>query len=123
MNVTQTKGSIGRVVFLNEKVFTELASYLKQYRAKTETQPLFYTEKREDSTANTLTQWFFSLYKKAGISSASSHSGGRTFITNLAIKGVGVRVLASLAGYKSLNTIMIYIDTNDEIKRQAVELL
>jgi integrase/recombinase XerD len=66
---------------------------------------------------------FFWLYKKAGIGSASSHSGRRTFITNLANKGVGVRVLASLAGHKSLNTTMIYIDTNDEIKRQAVELV
>jgi integrase/recombinase XerD len=123
LSATQTKGSVGRVVFLNEKLRTELASYLKQYRAKTATQPLFYTEKREGFTANTLTQWFFWLYKKAGISSASSHSGRRTFITNLANKGVGVRVLASLAGHKSLNTTMIYIDTNDEIKRQAVELI
>lgn len=65
----------------------------------------------------------FWLYKKAGISSASNHSGRRTFITNLANKGVGMRVLASLAGHKSLNTTMIYIDTNDEIKRQAVELI
>lgn len=34
-----------------------------------------------------------------------------------------MRVLASLAGHKSLNTTMIYIETNDEIKRQAVELI
>jgi integrase/recombinase XerD len=123
LSATQTKGNIGRVVFINEKLRTEIASYLKQYKAKSATQPLFYTEKRAGFTANTLTQWFFWLYKKAGISSASSHSGRRTFITNLANKGVGVRVLASLAGHKSLNTTMIYIDTNDEIKRQAVELI
>lgn len=123
LSATQTKGNIGRVVFINEKLRTELASYLKQYKAKTITQPLFYTEKRAGFTANTLTQWFFWLYRKAGISSASSHSGRRTFITNLANKGVGVRVLASLAGHKSLNTTMIYIDTNDEIKRKAVELV
>ena len=123
LSATQTKGNIGRVVFINEKLRIELASYLKQYKAKTITQPLFYTEKRAGFTANTLTQWFFWLYKNAGISSASSHSGRRTFITNLANKGVGVRVLASLAGHKSLNTTMIYIDTNDEIKRNAVEML
>jgi integrase/recombinase XerD len=63
------------------------------------------------------------LYKKSGVSSASSHSGRRTFITNLANKGVGVRVLASLAGHKSINTTQIYIETNDEIKRNAVELI
>lgn len=33
-----------------------------------------------------------------------------------------MRVLASLAGHKSLSTTIIYIDTNDEIKRQAIEL-
>lgn len=123
LTATQTKGNVGRVVFLNEKLRSELGAYLKTYNAKSNAQPLFYTEKRTGFSANTLTQWFFWLYKKAGISSASSHSGRRTFITNLANKGVGVRVLASLAGHKSLNTTMIYIDTNDDIKRQAVELI
>jgi integrase/recombinase XerD len=123
LSASQTKGNVGRVVFVNEKLRTELGNYLRNRRIKDKDKPLFYTEKREGFNANTLTQWFFWLYKKAGISSASSHSGRRTFITNLANKGVGVRVLASLAGHKSINTTMIYIDTNDEIKRRAVELV
>ena len=123
LSASQTKGNVGRVVFVNEKLRTEFDNYLRNRRIKDKDKPLFYTEKREGFNANTLTQWFFWLYKKAGISSASSHSGRRTFITNLANKGVGVRVLASLAGHKSINTTMIYIDTNDEIKRQAVQLL
>ena len=123
LSASQTKGNIGRVVFVNEKLRTELATYLRTYKVKDRALPLFYTEKSKGFTANTLTQWFFWLYKKAGISSASSHSGRRTFITNLANKGVGVRVLASLAGHRHLNTTMIYIDTNDDIKRRAVELV
>lgn len=123
LSAAQTKGNVGRVVFVNEKLRTELAAYLKSFKPKSMTQPLFYTEKSSGFTANTLTQWFFWLYRKAGISSASSHSGRRTFITNLANKGVGVRVLASLAGHKSINTTMVYIDTNENIKRQAVELV
>ena len=123
LSANQTKGNVGRVVFVNEKLRAELTNYLNYLKIKDRQKPLFYTEKREGFTANTLTQWFFWLYKKAGISSASSHSGRRTFITNLANKGVGVRVLASLAGHKSINTTMIYIDTNDEIKRRAVELV
>ena len=119
----QTKGNVGRVVFVNDKLRTEFASYLHAHKVKDRTHPLFYTEKRSGFTANTLTQWFFWLYKKSGVSSASSHSGRRTFITNLANKGVGVRVLASLAGHKSINTTQIYIETNDEIKRNAVELI
>jgi integrase/recombinase XerD len=123
LNSSQTKGNVGRVVFVNDKLRTELMSYLHAHKVKDRTQPLFYTEKRSGFTANTLTQWFFWLYKKSGVSSASSHSGRRTFITNLANKGVGVRVLASLAGHKSINTTQIYIETNDEIKRNAVELI
>jgi len=74
-------------------------------------------------TANTLTQHFHYLYKRAGVFGGSSHSGRRTFITSLATQGISVRVLASLAGHKSLNTTMRYIDVNDDMKRRAVELV
>jgi integrase/recombinase XerD len=63
------------------------------------------------------------LYKRAGIAGGSSHSGRRTFITNLAAKGVGVRVLMSLAGHRSISTTQAYIDVNDDMKRKAVELI
>lgn len=85
--------------------------------------PLFYTEKSVGFSANTLTQWFHWTYKKAGIGGASSHSGRRTFITTLANKGIGVRVLASLAGHRSIAVTQAYIDVNDEMKRAAVELV
>ena len=57
------------------------------------------------------------------INGASSHSGRRSFITNLAGKGIGVRVLASLAGHKSIMVTQQYIDVNDDMKRNAVELV
>lgn len=119
----QTKGHYGRVVFLNDKLRAELAAYLRTVRVKDPQQPLFYTEKAAGFSANTLTQWFHWTYKKAGISGASSHSGRRTFITNLANKGIGVRVLASLAGHRSIAVTQAYIDVNDDMKRQAVELV
>ncbi|UOD50381.1 tyrosine-type recombinase/integrase [Orrella daihaiensis] len=118
----QTKGKHGRVVFLNDKLREELAAYLNTRRIKQPTQPLFYTEKAAGWTANTLTQWFHWTYKKAGIAGASSHSGRRTFITTLASKGIGVRVLASLAGHRSIAVTQAYIDVNDEMKRAAVQL-
>ena len=70
-----------------------------------------------------LTQNFFWLFKRAGIAGASSHSMRRTFITNLASKGIGVRVLASLAGHRSIAVTQRYIDVNDDMKRNAVELV
>ena len=62
-------------------------------------------------------------YPKCGLADASSHSGRRTFITRLANKGVGVRVLAALAGHSSIATTQRYIDVNDAQLANAVELL
>ena len=45
------------------------------------------------------TQLLLRIYDAAGIADATSHSGRRTFITNLAAKGIGVRVLAELAAH------------------------
>jgi integrase/recombinase XerD len=47
----------------------------------------------------------------------------RSFITNLANKGIGVRILASLAGHRSIAVTQKYIDVNDDMKRRAVELI
>jgi len=49
--------------------------------------------------------------------------GQPNFITHLAKKSVSVRVLASLVDYRSIATTQRYIDVNDEIKRQAVDLI
>lgn len=45
------------------------------------------------------------------------------FITTLANKGIGVRILASLAGHRSIAVTQRYIEVNDEQKRNAVELI
>ncbi len=123
LSATQTKGNKGRVVFVNEKLRTELAAYLKHYPVKDNLLPLFYTEKRKGFTASTLTQWFFWLYRKAGISGASSHSGRRTYATGIASNGTSLRVLMRLMGHKSVSTTAIYVDANDDMLRKAVELI
>ena len=46
----------------------------------------------------------------------------RSLITNLAIKGIGVRVLARLAEHRSIAVTQKYIDVNDDMMRNAVEL-
>jgi len=97
--------------------------YLTTRHIKDSTIPLFHTSCRLGWTPNTLCQHFFWLYKKSGITSASSHSGRRSFITTLANKGISVRILASLAGHKSIAVTQKYIDVNDEMKRNAVELI
>ena len=126
LSAEQTKGNEARVVFVSDKLRKELELYTRLMNASNNNPALkfFYSQKRNSDgfTANTLTQFFHYLYKRAGIDGASSHSGRRTFITNLATKGVGVRVLMSLAGHKNISTTQAYIDVNDDMKRKAVEL-
>jgi integrase/recombinase XerD len=124
LDADQTKGNFARVVFVNDKLRKELTKYLSLYAPINHDQKLFYTQKRmkEGFNANTLTQHFHHLYRAVGIEGASSHSGRRSFITNLASKGVGVRVLMSLAGHRNIGTTQAYIDVNDNQKRAAVEL-
>jgi integrase/recombinase XerD len=122
LSTEQTKGRFARVVFLNDRLRSEIATYLRNSKRASHL-PLFPTAKKAGFTANTLTQWFHWVYKRAGIAGASSHSGRRTFITNLANKGIGVRVLASLAGHRSIAVTQAYIDVNDDMKRRAVELV
>jgi integrase/recombinase XerD len=123
LSAAQTKGNNGRTVFINEKLRAELSSYLRTHKHRHPSEQLFFTEKQIGFSANSLAQWFFWVYKKAGLGGASSHSGRRTFITSLANKGIGVRVLASLAGHKSIQVTQHYIDVNDGMKRAAVELV
>lgn len=119
----QTKGRHARTVFVGQRLRKELALYVATIKRPAPDKPLFHTQKRAGFTANTLCQHFYWLYKQVGIDGASSHSGRRTFITNLANKGVGVRVLMSLAGHRNISTTQAYIDVNDEMQRAAVDLL
>ncbi len=120
-----TKGQYARVVFVNERLRKELEKYTATYLPEDMAAKFFYSQKKSSDgfNANTLTQHFHFLYKRVGIDGASSHSGRRSFITNLASKGVGVRVLMNLAGHRSISTTQAYIDINDTMLRSAVELV
>ena len=121
----QTKGRHARTVFVNAKLKREFEAYLRIYPQSKPEHRLFYTQKRtaDGFTPNTLAQHFHYIYKRAGIEGASSHSGRRSFLTNLAAKGVGVRVLMSLAGHLNLASTQKYLDCNDDMKRRAVEMV
>ena len=124
LQANQTKGKEGRTVVLSEKLQKELTAYVKTVDVTDRTAAFFGTQKepKRGFTANTLAQHLMYIYRKAGIDGASSHSMRRTYITNMAAKGVSVRVLMSLAGHKNISTTQAYIDVNDDMKRRAVEL-
>jgi integrase/recombinase XerD len=134
LSSAQTKGKKGRTVVLSDKAQAEIKAYL-QYRFKlkdllavtfTDTsRALFISQKdcHRGFSASTLCQHFHYIYKGAAISGGSSHSSRRSFITNLANKGVSARILMELAGHKSLNVTQRYIDVNPEMLRASVALL
>jgi integrase/recombinase XerD len=123
LDASQTKGNRARRVFINAKLKKELGSYINLLGAdRKPSDALFRSQKRRAFNANTMCQLFLNIYSECGIKGASSHSGRRTFITNLASKSVSVRVLAVLAGHSSIATTQRYIDVNDQQLRNAVEL-
>lgn len=125
LHATQTKGNKGRTVTLSDKLRKELANYASTIKSPGADWAFIPSQRdrKNGFTSNSLGQEFISIYKRAGIDAATSHSGRRTFITNLANKGVSARVLMALAGHRNLSTTQRYIDVNDDLKRVAVNLL
>ena len=125
LSAERVKHNNARTVFLSTRLQAELADYIQTRVWLYATQPLFSTQRgiRYAFTANTLTQHFHYMYRRALVFGASSHSGRKTFITSLASQGVSVFVLASLAGHRQISTTQKYVTTNDDMKRRAVELV
>ncbi len=120
---SQTKGARTRTVFVNKHLRQQFAQYRACLPLADAAEPLFRSQQGRAFSANTMCQLFLNIYRACGLSNASSHSGRRTFITRLANAGVGVRVLAALAGHSSITTTQRYIDVNDTQLANAVELL
>ena len=129
----QTKGKHARTIVLADKLRKEILTYLqtrfdtKQLIALTYTdamnKPLFATQKRLGFDSNTACYHFHMLYKNAGLVGASSHSGRRSFLTQLSAKGVPIKVLMELASHRSIQTTARYIDVTADMKRAAVALI
>lgn len=120
---SQTKGGKARTVYVNQRLQRALAEYAATIRITDPKRALFESQKGGHFSGNTMCQLFLEIYKACGFKDASSHSGRRTFITRMAAQGVGVRVLAALAGHSSIQVTQRYIDVNADQLAAAVELL
>ena len=123
LRATQSKGGRTRTVYIGNKLKRALKEYQASIVRQRQDMPLFTSQKGGHFSANTMCQLFLDIYKACGLRDASSHSGRRTYITKLANKGVGVRLLAELAGHSHISTTQRYIDVNAEQLKEAVELL
>ena len=125
LSAAQTKGNAGNTVLVNKKLAAALKRYAAQYpkRLQHPNATIMFSAKGAGFTAQTVVNLFQTLYKAAAIDGASSHSGRRQFVTELADKGVNARIVQALARHKHLNTTMRYIDLNENKMRAAVELI
>ena len=125
LSADQTKGSDSATVLVNTKLKRQLVKFAKQYpvHVSTRTAPLLFSAKGGGFTAQTVVNLFKRLYKMAGIDGASSHSGRRQFVTQLADRGINARLVQVLARHKHLSTTQRYIDVNESKLRGAIELI
>ena len=120
-----TKGGHARTIFINERLRAELQAYADNNKCVDRSYPFFSSQKsiRAGFNANSLAQTFALLYAGAGLEGASSHSGRRTFLTNLANKGTAIHILKTLAGHRSISTTAAYLYSSPSQLKAAVELV
>ena len=109
-------------------VGTALQKSLKRFvdhvcKSKALNAPLIISQKGGSFSPLTIVQLFAKFYAKAGVTGASSHSGRRQYITELAENQINIRVIQALARHSHINTTMRYIDVNDVKLANAVEVV
>ena len=123
LDAARTKSKRARKIFLPKQMQRQLQAYVISVTKRPQHGYLFSKQKSARFSANTATQHLQRLYARAGIAGATSHSGRRTWLTTLSQKGVNVFVLADMAGHRSIQTTQRYVTVNDEMKRNAAELI
>lgn len=117
VNLTRnmTKGQKQRFAYIvSETLQAALRNYIAIRKNSKRNGWLFLTQSGLKFDPDTLQKWFGRLYKKAGITGASSHSGRRTFITRLIEQGADIKAVSRLAGHSNINTTSEYIADNPE---------
>jgi len=121
----QTKGSQSHSVYLSESVRKEISKYIESPKKflVTRKSPLLSSQKGGKLTSHSVQMVLKDLYKKIGLDTCSSHSGRRTFITNLSEKGVSTRIIQELARHSSMQITQSYIDVSVPNLKNAVNLV
>lgn len=126
-----SKGESGRIIPLNKDVkvlLVELFDIEKtRYDFDINTSSVIRTERSKHSSPQSIVNMFQRWYSDLGFIGCSSHSGRRTFITNLSKKislvGGSLRDVQSLVGHKNLQTTQRYIEVDTDCQRRLVDLV
>lgn len=86
--------------------------------------PIIRSYRGSHLKANSIVNWFRTLYSDLGFEGCSSHSGRRSFITiaarNAPRSGCSLRDVQLLAGHRSIETTERYIDGDTSAQRKLV---
>jgi integrase/recombinase XerD len=124
LNAEQTKGSKGREFYINASAKQHLSTLIKSMRNVEPSFPLLQVMgRRKAFSANSLAIALRNIYLSAGFTNCSSHTGRRSSISQLANKGVGIRIIQKFSGHKQLQSVQNYLDANEEMVKNAVELV
>ena len=137
--VLDARGRIGPTIELHDRaakrgsgrsipLHPKLKMALIQLRQRSATgDPVILSERGGKMTANSVINWFGSLYRSLDLQGCSSHSGRRTFITNAARNvhrvGGSIRDVQQLAGHRSIAMTQRYIEGDTTAKRRLVAML
>ena len=133
LGTEDTKYCRTRTIYLESpKAIAGLLAYLRSRKPDlsfTGNEPLFTSQKFNSADAsfrlspNSIANLFPRLYERSGVPGASSHSGRRWFMTELARAGVHPRIIQKRAGHSSLATTQRYIEVTPDQERRAVRAI
>jgi integrase/recombinase XerD len=126
-----SKGKSGRIIPINKALKSALGELFSQAngnsRCAIEDMFVIQTERASQTSAQAVVNLFQKWYRNIGFVGCSSHSGRRTFITNVAKKistvGGSLRDVQFLAGHSSLQTTQRYIEGDSEARKRVVDLV
>lgn len=123
----KTKGDKPREVYLvHEGTRSAILSYLEERRTQNwlgkPDAPLFRSQKGRHFSANSMQRQMALVYRKANIV-ASSHSGRRSFATNLLESGATIYDAMILLGHSSITTTQPYFSASPERLKRVAGLL
>jgi integrase len=109
------KGKRQRIIPMHPRVRDALVRFRKAHPYERN----ICISRRGRQNVEAVTKWFNRLFSDISLKGCSSHSGRRTFITNLArmanLHGHSLRDVQALAGHSRLDTTAAYIDHSEDL--------
>lgn len=113
INLKVTKGHKNRTVYIPSILRDLLSSYLKSHINNVHTnEPLFKSQKGTYFSPNTLQCLLKKIYLGCALNKCTSHTGRRSFATNLIEGGADIKAVSSLMGHSTINMTAQYVEDN-----------